>query len=194
VVDETWLVVFAVAHGATGSGSEAPALRVDALLAAVLGATVAATLAWLGNRRSLRNTTAFEMHREYFDTLVGARDATVRFIASHPEGTLDEHWRSVEAAEMLPIWQIVYFYERLWVAVKHRRISRHLVVDLFGDSFNYWYDACFAKQLLPVDDPTARHIGELHKRLLALADAEQIKGWARYREVWRLDAAVNSVP
>jgi len=157
--------------------------------AAAFGAILGATLAWIASRRAAKISTAFDMHREYFDTLVQSRESAVRFIQSHRDGgDLADLWRSVAADEMESVWKIVYFYERLWAALKHRYISRNLVSDLFGDSFNYWYEECFEQQLLPVNDPTARHIADLRARLLKLATRKQIDGWQDYRKVWQLDS------
>ena len=98
---------------------------------ATFGAVLGAALAWTVDRRKVQIETAFDMHREYFDSLVEAWESTVRFIRDHRGGgNLDELWRSVPAKEMECVWKIVYFYERLWVALKHHYISRSLVPDL----------------------------------------------------------------
>jgi hypothetical protein len=157
--------------------------------AAAFGACLGATLAWLVSKRRTQVQTAFDMHHEYFDSLVASRESAVRFIRDHPQGDLAQLWRSVSPAEMEPLWQIVYFYERLWVALKHHYINPKLVPELFGDSFNYWYQECFERQLVPVNDPTARHIADLRSRLLKRARAADVEVWEKYRKVWQLESS-----
>jgi hypothetical protein len=160
--------------------------------AAAFGAILGASLAWIVDRRKAQVETAFAMHREYFDSLVEARELSARFVLRHRrDGDLASLWKTLSAADMECIWKIVYFYERLWVAMKHRYVSRSLVPDLFGDAFNYWYKECFEEQLVPIDDPTSRHIADLRTRVLATATKDQIAGWERYRQVWQLESRGN---
>ena len=163
--------------------------------AAAFGAVLGAALAWFFDRRKVQVETAVDMHREYFDSLVEEREQMVRFIKNHRDGgDLAELWRSVDPKEMECVWKIVYFYERLWAALKHRYVSRKLVPDLFGDAFNYWYVECFEEKLVPVNDPTARHIADLRERLLNLAGERQAADWEKYRQVWQLDSPGRIAP
>ncbi|MGZ4691876.1 MAG: hypothetical protein ACXVJQ_18730 [Acidimicrobiia bacterium] len=156
--------------------------------AAAFGALIGATLAWWNSRRTTQIKTAFDMHSEYFDDLVPQRELAVRFIASHKDaGDLAALWSIADAAKMEPVWRLVYFYERLWAAMEYRYIKRHLVPELFGASFNYWFEECFREQLVPVNDPIARHIADLHERIVEVKTSteEQRVGWEAYRKVWQ---------
>jgi hypothetical protein len=162
---------------------------------AAFGALLGASLAWLVDRRKVQIETAFDMHREYFDSLVKARELAVRFIRVHRgEGTLATLWQTENTEDMECIWKIVYFYERLWAALTHRYISRKLVPDLFGDAFNYWYKECFESMLLPIADPIARHIEALYEKMTQLASDDQVDGWHQYQEVWQLGADGTDSP
>src|SRR4051812_48633728 len=102
--------------------------------AAALGALLGSALTWHFNRQKVQVDTAFAMHREYSNDLVDDREAMVRLIAKYPNGDYRELWRTVDPAEMACVWKIVYFYDRLSIAMKHRYIKRKLVPDLFGDA------------------------------------------------------------
>lgn len=163
--------------------------------AAAFGALLGAALAWFFDRRKVQVETAFNMHREYFDSLVEERESMVRFIQKHRDGgDLAKLWRSVDPKEMECVWKIVYFYERLWAALTHGYVSRKLVPELFGAAFNYWYVECFDAKLVPVNDPIALHIADLRRRLLKLAGSGQVEGWEKYRQVWQLDSATSVGP
>lgn len=155
--------------------------------AAAFGAVLGASIAWIVDRHKAQVATSFTMHREYFDALVEVREAAARFIATHRDhGTLADLWKTEQAADMECVWRIVYFYERLWVAMKYRYIKRKLVPDLFGYAFNYWYEECFEAQLVGVDDPTARHIADLRQLLVKMVDQTEVDRWEKYRETWQL--------
>jgi hypothetical protein len=163
--------------------------------AAVLGALVGSLFGWLTSRRAAQAATAFELHRQYFSELVDSRENATRFLRLHPAGRLDELWRDLDQTEMRPIWEIVYFYERLWAAYRYRRLKRDLALDLFGASFNYWYAECFQERLVPIADPIAGHIADLHKRMRhraihrrrgGIAHVSDVRGWDTYQSVWQL--------
>jgi hypothetical protein len=160
----------------------------EVLGVAAFGAIVGATFTWWNSRRAIQVKTAFDMHSEYFGPLVPARESAVRFIAEHKtDGDLAVLWRTVDHDDMRPVWQLVYFYERLWAALKHGYIKPKLVLELFGDNLYYWHEECFRMQLVPVDDSTARHIADLFERLEKEASEQQKAAWENYREVWQLD-------
>ncbi len=74
------------------------------------------------------------------------------------------------------VWKIVYFYERLAVALRHHQVSAKLAPDLFGDAFNFWYLECFETKLVGIDDPTAQHILELRTQLKEISTEQQTRG------------------
>ena len=147
-----------------------------------------ALLAFFFDRRKTQITTAFQLHREYSDELVEEREGAVRFIRDHDgDGNLAELWRIEESDQMECVWKIVYFYERLSVALRHHQVSVKLAPDLFGDAFKFWYSECFETKLVGIDDPAARHILELRTQLNDISTEQQREGWERYRTIWRLE-------
>jgi hypothetical protein len=156
------------------------------LLAAAFGAAVAAFCSARASRRNTQIRTAFEMHREYFQSLIASRDLATRFLEEHRGSDLAQYWRRLEAEEMRALWDIVYFYERLWAALENGYLSPKLFPELFGDSFNWWYVMCLEHQLVPLDDPIGKHLANLHGTLMTLATPVQIKSMEAYLETWQL--------
>jgi hypothetical protein len=155
------------------------------LLAAALGAAVGAVLTQRTSRRNTQVRTAFEMHGEYFQSLIDSRDLATHFLQDH-RGDLAKYWRGPEAKEMRPLWDIVYFYERLWAALENGYLSRKLFPELFGDSFNWWYVMCFEHQLKPEDDPIGEHLAYLHEELTRLATPDRVRSMEKYLDMWQL--------
>jgi hypothetical protein len=154
--------------------------------AAAFGALLGSALTWHFNKQKVQVDTAFAMHHEYSDELVREREELARFIDKYKDaGDWRDLWRALDPAEMACVWKIVYFYDRLSVAYEHRYIKRKLVPDLFGDAFNYWYSECFKEKLVPVNDPTARHIETLRNRLVKHVSARQVEDWESYRRAWQ---------
>jgi hypothetical protein len=185
-------VALAEVCGSSGTGGEAHGtdqmILIASLGSAVLGALLGALLAFFLDRRRTQIDTAFHFHREYSDGLVEEREAAVRFIRDHEDGrNLAELWRTEDVDQMRCVWKLVYFYERLNVALQHHQVSRRLAPDLFGDAFNFWYTECFESKLVGIDDPTARHVRELRTLLCDISTEQQRGSWEHYRTIWRLE-------
>ena len=50
---------------------------------------------------------------------------------------------------MQDVWNVVFFYERLWLLIKHGQIRESYVKELFADVFYYWLTISFQSQLVP---------------------------------------------
>lgn len=49
-------------------------------------------------------------------------------------------------------WQLISFYQRLGLAIRHKQIPERSAVDLFGEVFVWWYVVFFEDQVVEVDD------------------------------------------
>ena len=75
--------------------------------------------------------------------------------------------RTLEPEKTQHIWNVMYFYQRLWLAVKYKNIHRKYVPEMFGENFYWWYIKCYQDQLVKPEEKgelswqAARHIEEL---------------------------------
>ncbi|MGV0029371.1 hypothetical protein [Phormidesmis priestleyi] len=128
----------------------------------LLGTTIGAALAfWFALRQLAIQSheahhkrlfdTAFELHREFnsFEMAV-ARSKADKVLQQHLLTKLDALYNDLPEETLRPVLFVIYFYERLWLAIENKQVDTKLVPELFGDIFYWWFINCFETQLLPV--------------------------------------------
>jgi hypothetical protein len=142
-------------------------------LANILGTVIGATLAfWFAIRQFNIQTreahtksltdTAFELHREFNNSeLSKARSKGDKILTLYPLETLDVIETNHPEGETQPVYLVVRFYQRLWLAIKYDRINSDIVPDLFGEIFYWWYCLYFESQLIPIGWQVCRDMQDL---------------------------------
>jgi hypothetical protein len=118
-----------------------------------------AALAWLAGRQQHRLTLTLDMHR-------------------YGAGEL------LESNHTLDLRAIIRFYERLWLAIRKRRVVRREIRGLFGEIFDWWYRQSFRHQLLPLDIQPSRDIAALHEWILKRTAPADLESWRDGHVFW----------
>jgi hypothetical protein len=98
----------------------------------VLGAGIA----WFVSRRQHRLETAFAMHREFqAPEMTRSRSLAGKTVRVHPSESFAAMRRKLTPEEMQHVWNVMYFYQRLWLAIEYKSIherycSRHVWREL----------------------------------------------------------------
>ncbi|MEM8557038.1 MAG: hypothetical protein AAGG50_04270 [Bacteroidota bacterium] len=150
---------------------------------AVLGASVAYVLARNRGRRLL----TFELHREFHsDRILRARSNAEKFVRKYPN-TIYNDLNYTEDEDILrnSTWELIGFYERLWLSVKHKRVDRDLIPELFGNLFYWWYIVAFEKLLVPSKWSASDQISDLKKWFDENTYDYQKEEWSERGRVYR---------
>jgi hypothetical protein len=52
---------------------------------------------------------------------------------------------------MQHVWNVMYFYQRLWLAIHYKHVRKDQVPGMFGENFYWWWINSYATQLAPKD-------------------------------------------
>lgn len=155
-------------------------------VSALVGVIVGAALSWLKSDLDKKMDTTFEFHREFFSReLVVVRSNAHSYLIERLNAGETPDLRTLHRDERQDprahdVWNIAEFYERLAIAVDHRRVKRNLVGPLFGQTFVYWHVNFFEPEL-------ADKSWDLRERLERLARFLQ-KNELRHFRKWKEDA------
>ena len=146
--------------------------------AGLVGTVVGAAIAWLVSRRQHRLETAFAMHREFHaPEMTRSRNHAGKTVGDHRSETFDALRRNLPPEETQHVWNVMYFYQRLWLAVKYRSIHRSYVPEMFGENFCWWYIKSYEDQLVPLDWQASRHIDALMEWIKRAASQIEMERW-----------------
>ena len=56
------------------------------------------------------------------------------------------------------VWNVMYFYQLLCLAVKLRDVHSSYIPEMFGENFCWWYSRSYEHQLVPLNWQAGRHI------------------------------------
>jgi hypothetical protein len=147
----------------------------------LLGTLLGALIAWRVAVRIARQNLTFEMHKEFNGKEMSEhRVRAQNFVLQHRSRTFAEISSTEKVDDLVPIWNVMRFYHRLAVVVRHRRVSHKLVPELFGGVFVWWYEVCYRTMLLPTGWESAREIDWLYGWLKKRASKAQ---WERWQQV-----------
>jgi len=164
------------------------------ILSALFGTLMGAALAWVVGRQQHKLTLTLEMHREFNSAdMLGARYRAGELLETNH--TLDLRAMQVAFGKtaLLDVWRIVRFYERLWLAVKKRRVLRREVPGLFGEIFDWWYLQSFRDQLLPLGIQVSRDIAAMHEWILERTAPSELASWRAGHRFWSVTSPPSEV-
>ncbi|MGY1503555.1 hypothetical protein ACW4TU_44530 [Streptomyces sp. QTS52] len=78
---------------------------------------------------------------------------------------------------MSDLHQVIYFFQRLWLALEFGVLQEDYVPRLFGDTFSCWYDTTFCSMLVPTGTEMAQDSNALHDWLVDHSTEEQQQHW-----------------
>jgi hypothetical protein len=147
--------------------------------AGLIGTVVGAAIAWLAGRRQHRLETAFAMHREFHaPEMTRSRHLAGKTVRDHRSETFDA-MRKVATEETHHVWNVMYFYQRLWLAIKYESIHKSYVPEMFGENFCWWYIKSYRDQLVPLDWQASRNISALMNWIERHAAQGEMARWRK---------------
>jgi hypothetical protein len=149
----------------------------------LLGTLVGAGITWWVTSRATDTQMTFDLYREFSSEplLISRHEAqnTSSLFDKNASVTLDNMFGSLSANERAHIWNIIHFYEKLSLLIKHKRCNTKLVPELFGEVFYWWYLNCFETKLIPIRDREASiRMRELKGWFEKKTEREEIARWA----------------
>lgn len=155
-----------------------------AALVGLLGAAIGAWAAWWSGIYASRWSRTLDMHREFnSERLSESRSKAFKFLREHWGLSFTEIAAKPELdLESVPLWDVMRFYQRLAVAVKHKQVIRRVVPDLFGEIFLWWYLICFRQQLQGTKWVAAKDIETLYWWMNKKADRASWSEWNERHE------------
>jgi hypothetical protein len=146
----------------------------------LLGALLGSLISWLTSDRQAKMQTTLGLHREFNsgDVLQSRRPAD-RVFAKHLDKTYDQFSSSLEPDEYSHLWNVINFYQRLWIAVKHQQLVVSMVPDLFGEVFMRWYIPYFEKMIVPLGWSSSRNIKELRNWFEKHSNQNDFQEWMK---------------
>src|SRR5258708_22995167 len=151
----------------------------------LLGVIVGGTRSWLLVRRQHQLTMTLDLHREFKSgQMATSRHAAAKLVLEHHTKTYLELYQQLKPEQMQDIWNVVYFYERLWLLINHRHIRKDYVKELFADIFYYWLTISFQSQLVPIETHSARNIASLRDWMDRHTTDEERQRWREAATTW----------
>jgi|YNPBryBLVA2012_1023415.scaffolds.fasta_scaffold64367_1 hypothetical protein len=123
-----------------------------------IGTLVGASITWWVTSRVAKTQVVFDLYREFnSDPLLTSRHKAQNSLSLFDKSpvTLDQMFSTLSADERAHIWNIVHFYEKLYLFIKYKRCDTKFVPALFGEVFFWWYLNCFEMKLIPIQDREA---------------------------------------
>jgi hypothetical protein len=133
----------------------------------IVGTLLGSFIAWLTSDRHAKMQLTLELHREFNSgEVLKSRRPADRVFAQYMDKTYDQFSPLLEAEEYSHIWNVINFYQRLWIAIKHKQLVNGMIPDLFGEVFMRWYIPYFQKMIVPY--PQGWSVG---------SNIEELKNW-----------------
>lgn len=132
-----------------------------AALFGLVGTCVGGATSWFANQKLNQVSLAFEMHSEFSNSECSlARSKAYNMLNQYPGKDFDEV-SSIEGEAADSMWFIARFYQRLWLALKYKKIKAQLVPELFGEVFYHWYLMHYEEKLVSLPYQIGENIKEL---------------------------------
>ncbi|MFB8774946.1 hypothetical protein [Streptomyces broussonetiae] len=148
------------------------------VVAGLLGVFTGASLARRAADHQRRITSTFDLHRElHGPDMMRARHAAGEIIEQHPDLDYHELRALLGPSGVADLHHVVYFFQRLWIAIECGAVREEHVPRLFGDTFSWWYKRTFRSTLVPTPTEMARDIEALWHWLETRSTEEQRQRW-----------------
>ena len=164
-------------------------MDIEKLLLSVISVAFGAFIAYLVTNHRNRLESTFELHKEFHsEAMLKIRSGAEICLRKYPGIRFDQLESLLvdkEKDQAQSLWVLIGFYQRLWLAVKYRRIEKKLVVELFGELFYWWYLAAFQQGLLPTGWAASTQISSLKAWFDLHTTKEQSESWSRRALMFR---------
>jgi len=157
------------------------------VIASLLGVLVGASLARRAADSQRRLNFTFDLHREYNSSdMIRARHAAAELLRGHPGLDYRDLRDQLGYSGAADLDQVIYFFQRLWLAVEYGAVQEKYVSRLFGDSFSWWYELTFRAMLVPTATEMGADIDALQRWMVDHSTEEQRQSWRGANlDVWR---------
>jgi hypothetical protein len=146
--------------------------------AGLVGALVGAVAAWFAGSAQHRLETTFAMHREFHSPeMTRSRNLAGQTVTDHRSSSFAQIRATLPPDVTQHVWNVMYFYQRLYLAIRFRDVYGSHIPDMFGETFCWWYSTCYEHQLVPLDWQAGRHIKWLMDWIERHADADELEKW-----------------
>lgn len=147
--------------------------------AGIAGALLGGVIGWIAAVRVSRATRTMDMHREFNSERLSLARSTgfallrahwgTRFITIADRADLD--------IASVPLWEVMYFYQRLWWSIKLSQVTLRAVPSLFGEIFFWWYIVVYRQQLVGTRWAAESDIRSLYEWLRKKTPPETLAAW-----------------
>lgn len=148
------------------------------IAAGLVGALVGAAAAWFAGRVQHRLETTFAMHREFHSPeMTRSRNLAGQTVRDNRSSSFEDMRVRLSPEVTQHVWNVMYFYQRLCLAVKLRDVHRSYIPEMFGENFCWWYSRSYEHQLVPLNWQAGRHIKWLMNWIEDSAPADELQKW-----------------
>jgi hypothetical protein len=153
--------------------------------AGLIGTLVGAAITWYLDRRQNRLETTFTLYREFnAPEMTRSRSLAPKTVRNHSKEHFDDMRGAVDSEEMRHVWNILYFYQHLWLVIRYGKIHEKYVCEMFGENFYWWYIKSYQNQLIRGKEnqekwQPAHHIEALWKWFEGEADSNDRGRWKK---------------
>lgn len=149
-----------------------------AIGAALVGTVVGAVAAWFACWAQHRLEMTFAMHREFHSPeMTRSRNLAGQTVIDHRSCSFEEMRATLPPDVTQHVWNVMYFYQRLCLAIRFRDVYGSQIPEMFGENFCWWYRKCYEHQLVPLDWQAGRHIKWLMDWIERNADKGELEKW-----------------
>ena len=172
--------------------------NITAALIGLAGALLGALIVYWTTLIMARWTRTMDLHREFnAERMNLARSGAFKFMKIHWSKTFknisDDDKLDLDS---VPLWEVLYFYQRVWALIEHNQINTSVVPRLFGEVFLWWHIVVFEERLFDSEWQSARDIEQLYQWMRRNAHRTDWNSWVkRYTsERVRLDSRYLTHP
>lgn len=148
------------------------------IAAGLVGTVVGAIVAWFAGRAQHRLETTFAMHREFHSPeMTRSRNLAGQTVRDNRSSSFEDMRVKLSPEVTQHVWNVMYFYQRLCLAIKLRDVHRSYIPEMFGENFCWWYSKSYEHQLVPLNWQAGRHIKWLMNWIERSAPADELRKW-----------------
>ncbi|MEH2308883.1 hypothetical protein [Nostoc sp.] len=143
----------------------------------LIGTAIGALFAFLIALRQLKYQSSLEAKKKRVDItfdlyqefstneMAEARSQADKIFTAHKTASnIDDFYRNLPEVEKYPIRHVLYFYQRLQLAIEHDRVEASVALDLFSEEFIWWYHVWYVPMLIPSTwDQSIIRMNKLHE-------------------------------
>ncbi len=127
-----------------------------------------------------RVETVTALHREWnSESIFHSRTLAGNLVLKHVGSTMPDMQKVVASEQLMHLWIVIGFFQRLSYLVRKDQVDNEMAVDLFGEHFTWWWVVSFEKQLMPVDWEAVEKIRSFKVWLDANTTPQQRGPWER---------------